>query len=70
MNRLRRLIAGTVEVATLHRVRALWPMYTAPSLRLWWTPWTYRFGHDGWVWLHPSWFKRFWNAKRPKRRPE
>lgn len=28
----------------------------------WWTPWTYRFGHGGWVYLSARWFWKFRNG--------
>ena len=27
-----------------------------------WTPWTYRFGHGGWVLLSLPWLCRFWRG--------
>jgi hypothetical protein len=58
---LRAALARTVEIVTFYRVRALWPMYTPPDLRLWWTPWTYRFGAGGWFRLSLSWLRDRWH---------
>lgn len=32
------------------------------NFRWWWTPWTYRFGHGGWVYLSIRWVWRFRNG--------
>ena len=41
-----------------------WPWVRVnPNARRWvWTPVTYRFAHGGWVYLSPSWFRRFWRG--------
>lgn len=37
-------------------------MYGPPDRRWVWTPWTYRFGHGGWMFLSLRWFWRFRNG--------
>src|ERR1700721_214062 len=59
--RWRQHFANFVQVATRGRVRGqrFFDGLPCPSLRWWWTPWTYRFDHGGWVFLSLRWFWRF-----------
>lgn len=57
---VRELIVAAIERLTLRRVRGQhYSRPFQPDLRWWWTPWTHRFGHGGWVFLSPAWFWRF-----------
>lgn len=56
---MKEAIISLVECLTLNRVRGQ-HKYGKPSLRWWWTPWTYRFRHSGWIHLSFSWFRRYW----------
>lgn len=60
---MKRRIVHLVSVLTGNRVRGQqFSGSGVPSLRWWWTPWTYRFGHGGWIFLNFRWSKRFWNG--------
>jgi hypothetical protein len=61
---MRTQIVKLVEKLTFYKVRGqkyFWPQFQ-PSLRWWWTPWTYRFNHGGWIYLSIRWLWRFHNA--------
>lgn len=53
---MKQFIVNTIEFLSFNKIRGQRP---AQSLRWWWTPWTYRFHHGGWVCLSLSWFRRF-----------
>lgn len=56
---MKRLIVKLVSIITLNKVRGQRPMHSQPSLKWWWTPWTYKYQHGGWIYLSREWFKRF-----------
>jgi hypothetical protein len=53
----RERINRAVRWLTRDRVRG-----TCNDLRWWWTPWTDRFAHGGWIFLSARWFWRFRNG--------
>ena len=64
------VIVWLVERITFGRVRGQhYSAPFAPSLRWWWTPWTHRFRHHGWVFLGWEWFRMYglgtWNPATP-----
>lgn len=59
---VRDAIVDLVAFLTFNRVRGQRP---CRSLRWWWTPWTKRFSHSGWVYLDYRWVCRFWNGDEP-----
>lgn len=59
----RKAIVWLVEFITFNRVRGQHHYDAAPSLRWWWTPWTYHCKHSGWVCLSLSWMRRYWRAE-------
>jgi hypothetical protein len=61
---IRHALAHTITTLSASRIRFLWYRYVgAPdrlaSLRWVWTPWTYRFGHGGWVFLSFGWLRSY-----------
>jgi len=55
---IKKSIILVVKTITMNKVRG----NMIYSLRWWWTPWTYRFGHGGWILLRFSWLWRFWHG--------
>ena len=56
---MKRYIVKLVETLSFYSIRGQHYYHKfSPSLRWWWTPWTYRFGYGGWVFLSTKWFMR------------
>jgi hypothetical protein len=53
-------VVSAVAVLTFNKVRRQRLGEFSPSLRWWWTPWTYKFGAGGWVFLSLRWLRRRW----------
>lgn len=61
-------IVAFVGLLTFNRVRG--HALKRPSLRWWWTPWTYYFGAGGWVYLSRRWLWEKFTYERARRRRE
>jgi hypothetical protein len=55
-----RLVVRVVELVSLNRIRGQHYFKPfKPSLRWWYVSGLKRFGHGGWIFLHPTWLVRF-----------
>jgi hypothetical protein len=57
-------VVKIVKLLTFNKVRGQNLSNVEPDLKWWWTPWTYRFAHNGWVMLDIRWLWRFRNGDR------
>lgn len=57
----KKFLAKSIEFVTFRLIRFDFPAYGSPPFSRIWTPFTYRFGHGGWIHLNVSWLIRFWN---------
>lgn len=59
---MKQIIVNIIEFLSFNKIRGQRP---AQSLAWWWTPWTYRFHHGGWICLSRQWFSRFGKTSLP-----
>lgn len=53
---MKQIVVNLIEFLSFNKIRGQRP---TQSLAWWWTPWTYRFHHGGWICLNRQWFSRF-----------
>jgi len=52
-------IKDTIKTLTFGKIR-----FHDSSFSWVWTPWTYGFGHNGWVFFNIKWLRLFWRFKK------
>lgn len=59
---MKKKIVQIISIISFNKIRGQRYFEANPDLRWWWTPWTYRFKHNGWIFLNLKWLWRFRNG--------